>query len=488
MIWHIFRKDLRLSWKLALVAAALRWIEIALMVKLGLVRADHAVEELMYMVRIGAALAACLVVVAVVHNDSVPGATEDWLMRPIRRRDMLLAKILFVLIAVEIPSLVGCVGKGLAFGLGFRESLLGALWQGAMMSLGLFAPLLAVAAMTATILEIIVTVVACICIAVGLGQLASFFGWSLDNGPGALRWIDDASLNAGLFLAAVVALGIQYRWRDTNRARFAFGAVFAIGAASALLPWQAAFALQQRVAPVPGAARDVRLIFDPSLGRNGGAFVYADGSVSRPAPVFLPIRAEGLAPGNTLVADRVEVHMTGTDGSIQILTPVPPSFASDQAWQSLESFKDVRPIPRNKPVRVTVEYWLTLVKETDVYPVPEPGGSIRILSLGRCSTTSMPFGPMATLACVKAGPSAGCSVETMDRFSGQRATACSSYAPSFVWLPDWDEITVTQTQTRFLPSAAGLLHVKTYEVLDHFIRHVEIPNVRLADWEVAVHH
>jgi hypothetical protein len=76
----------------------------------------------------------------------------------------------------------------------------------------------------------------------------------------------------------------------------------------------------------------------------------------------------------------------------------------------------------------------------------------------------------------------------MDRFSGQRATACSSYAPSFVWLPDWDEITVTQTQTRFLPSAAGLLHVKTYEVLDHFIRHVEIPNVRLADWEVAVHH
>jgi hypothetical protein len=38
MIWHIFRKDLRISWKPALGAAILQWIATALIVKAGVFR------------------------------------------------------------------------------------------------------------------------------------------------------------------------------------------------------------------------------------------------------------------------------------------------------------------------------------------------------------------------------------------------------------------------------------------------------------------
>jgi hypothetical protein len=42
-------------------------------------------------------VATALLIVTVVQQDAIPGLTQDWLVRPIRRRDLLLSKVVFVM-------------------------------------------------------------------------------------------------------------------------------------------------------------------------------------------------------------------------------------------------------------------------------------------------------------------------------------------------------------------------------------------------------
>jgi hypothetical protein len=39
-------------------------------------------------------------IAALVHQDGLVGVRQDWLERPIRRRDLFAAKVLFVVLAV----------------------------------------------------------------------------------------------------------------------------------------------------------------------------------------------------------------------------------------------------------------------------------------------------------------------------------------------------------------------------------------------------
>src|SRR5581483_11731585 len=48
-----------------------------------------------------------LLIVLAVQQDGLVGTRPDWLTRPVRNRDLLLAKLLSVLLAVQLP-LFGC--------------------------------------------------------------------------------------------------------------------------------------------------------------------------------------------------------------------------------------------------------------------------------------------------------------------------------------------------------------------------------------------
>ena len=53
-----------------------------------------------------ALLGVMVTVVLAMHQDPIPGARQDWLVRPIRRMDLAAAKLLFVLLMVQAPLLV----------------------------------------------------------------------------------------------------------------------------------------------------------------------------------------------------------------------------------------------------------------------------------------------------------------------------------------------------------------------------------------------
>ena len=69
-----------------------------------------------------AASAAATVITLVVHQDPIPGISQDWLTRPIKRRDLFLAKLLFVVLFVQGPWWVTDLVQGLAPGFPFGES------------------------------------------------------------------------------------------------------------------------------------------------------------------------------------------------------------------------------------------------------------------------------------------------------------------------------------------------------------------------------
>jgi hypothetical protein len=59
-------------------------------------------------------------ITAAVHLDAVPGVRQDWLIRPIRRRDLMLAKLLFAALAVQAPILVANTAAFLISGFSLR--------------------------------------------------------------------------------------------------------------------------------------------------------------------------------------------------------------------------------------------------------------------------------------------------------------------------------------------------------------------------------
>ncbi|HEV2703787.1 MAG TPA: hypothetical protein VGV09_19335, partial [Steroidobacteraceae bacterium] len=103
MIWHIFRKDAQLLWPMAVLVAALH---VCAAIPRHLI--DHGkgsaqLEILSILLGALALVGVAVLIVVAMHQDPVPGTRQDWLIRPIRRRDLILAKLSFVLLLVQLP-------------------------------------------------------------------------------------------------------------------------------------------------------------------------------------------------------------------------------------------------------------------------------------------------------------------------------------------------------------------------------------------------
>jgi hypothetical protein len=459
MIWHIFRKNLRISWKPALGAAILQWIATALIVKVGVFSGSLSLEEMRSVVRVAAGLATCVVAITAVHNDVLTLPTGDWLMRPIRRRDMLLAKMLFFMVAMQLPILIGCVGEGMAFGFGFGNALLAALWQSAMMTLGVGVTAVAVGAMTASLAEAIAFLVIAASIVAARTWLAATLSDSRSTSF-ALDWIEVTALTGGMFAAGAIALGVLYGWRKVMRARIASVTVFALGAACALLPWNTAFALQRWVTPSTGAASHIQLALDTAPRHH---------TVSYTDSAFFPVRAAGLEAGTELVTDRVQVKLIRPDGSVEY-----PAhwFTGDRNLLGIISGTD-------GTVTVDADYSLTLVRETGGAWVETGDRDTPVPALGRCRIQLASDNSGETVGCVSAGPINGVCYSAAGVATEPH---CSDYAPKYLWSPNWDEL--QRLRSLYVPvhGVPRRVYVKTYKVVEHFFRHLEIPNVRLDDW------
>jgi hypothetical protein len=540
MAWHIFRKDLTLLWPVALLSAVAQFGLYALTFL-----SDRSPDEqyLLLAARLSVLvvfLAVTLAIALGVHQEPIPGATQDWLVRPIRRLDLLLAKLLFVLAAVQLPMFLGDLGEALAHGFAWPEAASAAAARNLYVFVALSLPAFAFAALTrntaqfvgAGVAYFIAMIVSTVLLnlvtrAAGQEQATNPLSWT------GVDWIAQGAGRLALAAGAVIALALLYFRRKVALARGLFPAFAVLSAFAVLLPWTWIFAVQEAASAAPAGEPTVSIAFDPRAARyqlppgtDLDAYTAGAGQVqlrgraagdiavedrSRRAlgavTVFLPVRVSGLTAADLPWADRAVVTLTAADGRVVFsgrgddfkTRPAASGSPAALAYEALRIPALAYEAAANEPLSLRIDYSMSVLRPRPAVSAPALGADGRLPGLGRCATGRDSDGDDIELRCVKAGRAPSCISATLaDPASGRRnpeTLICApDYAP-FGQRPFPDALSRFEVEAPFrdrlgvaaYPVGAGELGrarmvVVAYEAAGHLTRQVAARGVRLSDW------
>jgi hypothetical protein len=222
----IVRKDLAVLWPLAVIV-----------VLLPVLRTDAVLERLQNdNLRAGtlvvSALATSLLILGVMHEDASASLRHDWLTRPIPRRTLVTAKLLFIAVIVYLPASVTDFVSTLADGRPAGEALARATSINSPALAGMLV-LIVFAVVTSTLLQAAGALVAFV-VAVFLAQAVS--SSVLDEAKGTVvagaEWLSLAPVMYLPIVLAAPVLWLQYGRRRTVLAR----AIVAAMCISAVVP------------------------------------------------------------------------------------------------------------------------------------------------------------------------------------------------------------------------------------------------------------
>jgi hypothetical protein len=165
MTWHIFKKDWRLLWPYAAGLAALQFGMMAALLRIGrfqsapihfwrgmgsfpVLEGGRTLYALTNVFPILGYLASSFLITAIVQQDAIPGIRQDWLVRPIRRRDLFLAKLLGVVLLVLAPICAADFSGALLNGFSLGPSLGAAVGRSVWLWFSLFLAVFALASLT----------------------------------------------------------------------------------------------------------------------------------------------------------------------------------------------------------------------------------------------------------------------------------------------------------------------------------------------------
>jgi hypothetical protein len=494
MVWHIFKKDWKLLWRMAIGVALINLIQRAMVSSAGPFWDNQRspLAPLYGMLENISVLATGFLVVMVVQQDAIPSLCQDWLVRPIRRRDLLLSKMLFVALAVQGPIFLMEMGQGLAAGFPLGQALGAPLSRSLWMLLAFDLPVLAFATLTRNLAQ-----------AAGAG-IAVFLGYAffvtITQGYLLQRvWVHDLAQVLWGLLAVAVVLALQYYRRKTTRARWIYGAAALVWMTVLLVPWQTAFAVQQRLSPQPAAADPVQIAFDPGSGKfhtpaGAGAPVrFLRSGPMNDVDVWVPLRTGGVSESQMVMTDLATARITGPGGIRFDLGPAGgsvswrvPGAEQKPRYQLIYVPREVYNQVKDQPLSLEIDFSLTLLRADAPQTMPAVGGDQWIEGLGRCATRNDAAGMGIDVGCLAPGnppfntwslksPTGPLSIESL---RGQ-----PDFAPCFGRV-NGDSISRFAFQ---LPAAGSQLKdqqavVRVYRPEAHFTRRVMIPDIWLSDW------
>jgi hypothetical protein len=500
MIWHIFKKDWKLEWRLAVIMAVVQLANAAVVLKLRPFADNPSLLSLWELLSLATLVGIPFLIAAVVHQDAIPGARQDWLVRPIRRKDLLLAKFLFVLVAVHGPMLLADLFRGLANGFPFGSSLAAAASRGVFVLLAFSVPLLAFASLTKNTME---------AISAGLAAFLCFagFGMSIARslvrdayvGSSGLSWIEDAAMILVGLAGATAVLSLQYFRRRTIAARGLAAGAGVLATLCLFLPWSPAFALERRLSPIPGAGSAAAVSFDPEMGRSRRG-TEANGER---ASVYLPLRFEYLPANSAMISDRIGVSIGDAGGgstridSESISVRQENSGGKPATYLELYVPGDLYQRIQNQSVALEIDLSLTLFQSEGVHTISALNGNARIPGMGGCVTKVNAAETAVRLGCAPLESAPSCLGLRLQHIPSGRANP-AQFQCQGNYVPYHDALLVAPFSPRSVPfrDLSGLgkypvdgsqlgesqIIIETYKAVDHFERTVAIPSIRLKDW------
>lgn len=530
MVWHLFKKDVRLLWPFALVVVLGEAINAAL----HFVR-DHFVTTLPFsyvtiLFPIAVLLGMAALAVTVVHQDPLPGTAHDWLVRPVVRRDLLLAKILFIVLLIHLPTLLLDFSEAMLIGTPASAALFAAFTRSAFLFGAITAPALMLGALTASLAEaVLLGGVVAVGIAAVILVLSASPAHSSPHSPMGLGWIPTAATHVGLLLVCAVIIAFQYLRRQTRIARTLAAIALLALVPVFYLPFAPSFAAQQWLSPT--AASRIRIEFDTARATHtrasatGADSAGAAGRISSPlqrsaVQLQLPVRIGQMPPDGILFVDRVSVRLTGNDGKLRYqgvgnCTKNPYSmgtacFPSEYGSDATETYaiplqtlilpQRVYDELKSQPLRVEADYFLTLFTGRPQVSVSTTERLRQVAEMGLCGTRIDDDGDAVNLSCVSAQTPPSCMTIVLEdprtHVHNPPLHQCGfDYSP-VIRSPYEDPLVRFNIELpfsdlshliRFPIDAAQIqdarLVIKTYTAAAHFRRRLIIPAARLSDWE-----
>lgn len=500
MIWHIFRKDWRLHWKFAALLAIVQFVNALVVVKLGPFMDNRGLRSLLPLLILVTLVGIPFLVAAVVHGDAIPGERQDWLVRPVRRGNLMAAKFLFVVLAVHLPMLLADLFRSLGSGFGFGESLGAAAAHGLFALLCFSIPIFAFVSLTKNFMEAIVAGLLVFVMLVGVlflvDQTTSRMVLLSASG---LSWIPQA-LQATVGLAgAAVILSVQYFRRRTLAARGVGVAAVLLAALAMFLPWNTGFAVEQRLSIEPGGAAAITVAPLPKLPKDNN-------SIHDVSPDFvrlnLPLKFGALPAGSVLLADRAELRLRrGNVAPVRVdfgqIYPLRSTDADRPVGLSMAISGDIyRPL-QDRQGDLEAGLWMTMYRKTTTYTIPALGGRARLGGLGWCQTSVNASESGVRLGCTPLEELPSCvSIELRHvpsgRSNGSWLHCEPDYTPYFdqlfimppnFWTAAFRDLT---GQVKYNVDGSQLgeaqIVIELYQPVDHFSRTVVFASTRLRDW------
>ena len=511
--WHIFRKDLRLVWPVAVAAAVLQGLLGVLSFRPQPYSGNHF-EALATVLTLGLAVSFTLLILLTVQQDAVPSVAQDWLVRPIRRRDLLLAKLTAVGLLVHGPIVMVQVIKGVAEGLPLGQMLPAVLLSSLDIALVFSLPVMAIAALSKSVTDALLVALALFLtlmlvrflVLALLFPVSQIFHFAEPTDATGIAWIWQFCAHALLLLATLGTLLLQYFHRRTPVSRLLLFAGLLLFMWVPSLSWQPAFAVQQLFARPPHAGRAVALALDAGAGTDArfpdAQLLVADSDdgdekppVDRTTLSSLPLSVSGLPERMILHADHTVIRLRRPDGTL-LYTGTGHVFdaraAGDEGTATVQQVVEipatVRAQLRGQTVRLELDYSLTLMQPRAQVLMNALDGELRSATLGHCISRKDPGGNAIEVACLKAGESPPCRslmLQQESRPLGAEKFDCTlNYEPEFMRFSE-EPIDHSKNRLPVAGPAASLTgaHVllRSYEPEDHMSRHLVVPDFHLQD-------
>ena len=424
MIGHILRKDWNLLWPLVAVVAAIQvgyeWATFST----GLFGENPAAEALLRLLSPAWFIGIAALTAAVIHQDPIPGVDQDWLIRPLNRTQLLLAKILFLLLTITVPMFLLNFVDALAMGIPIGPSLRAVLSKELFIFACFIVPVAALSATTRNMTELIILGAGLVLIfASSLSLSAFFFGanWCPTCHTG-MAWLQHFGQHIGILVGAGVILFLQYYRRQSGVAR-ALAAMGAVCLVLIQLPWSVAFDIERWLTQPNGDAAAIALELggeSPSLEPSGaasgprsaqtaqlllhGRIDQAFADLHRRARggeaavrVDLPVRISGVSAEEVLLADRSQTQLSDEDGRVlyrgtntgasAALTMVEGGepLSSGLAYQSIELPSTLYRRAAASTLRLRIVDTLTLARVRAEHRIAALDGELRSDDTGVCA-------------------------------------------------------------------------------------------------------
>jgi hypothetical protein len=296
---HIFKKDARCLW----YEIALVWLFASAFAAMHIGTKYAYFSVLMEIVLV---VGVVLLIGRLILAEALTGDCQFWITRPYRWQSLLGAKILFVIVFVNLPVFAAQFFIVLIDGFPLGSSVPGLLWSQFLLFACVALPFAAIAAVSSGIAPFIVSQLIVLIFGAGMLTLFSPLG---TRALGGLDWVRYSIAVLAVCAIAVPVLFIQYRSRRTLFSRSVALGGIALGAlAFVAMPASFAMAVQSGLSKQPSLGSSIQATFGevPEL-------QFSTGQASGKIAMVFPILVRGIPEGTDVRGDVLSISLQSPD-------------------------------------------------------------------------------------------------------------------------------------------------------------------------------